>query len=142
MTKEVGGPSNTVISHSPLKREYGRFQPPWPWASLFGSAVSLSFYFERLGCLSRWRGSIQEVIERIGRLFNDWVLISMSLTCNNRLASAPAPVAASESPSPKCGPRSACRTSAAGESFFSFGLAPRETEARWLARSPRDGPHP
>jgi hypothetical protein len=51
--EEVGGPSNTVISHSPLKREYGRFQPPWPWASLFGSAVSLSLVFETLGCDGR-----------------------------------------------------------------------------------------
>ena len=100
------------------------------------------FDFETLGCLSRWRGSIREVIERIGRLFNDWVPISLSLTCNNRFTSAPAPVAASASPSPKYWPRSACRISAAGESLFPFGLAPRETEARWLTRSPRDGPPP
>ena len=104
--------------------------------------VPVTFDFETLGCLSRWRGSIREVIERIGRLFNDWVPISLSLTCNNRFTSAPAPVAASASPSPKYWPRSACRISAAGESLFPFGLAPRETEARWLTRSPRDGPPP
>ena len=30
------------------------------------------FHFDTLGWLSRWRGSIQEVVERIGRLFNHW----------------------------------------------------------------------
>jgi hypothetical protein len=34
------------------------------------------FHFETLGWLSRWRGSIQEVVERIGRWFNHWVPIA------------------------------------------------------------------
>jgi hypothetical protein len=35
-----------------------------------------TFHFETLGWLSRWRGSIQEVVERIGRLFDHWVPIA------------------------------------------------------------------
>ena len=61
MMEEVGGPSNTVISHSPLKREYGRFQPPWPWASLFGSAVSLFFDSETGNFHGEWDGRLQEM---------------------------------------------------------------------------------
>jgi len=62
MMEEFGDPSNTVISHSPLKREYGRFQPPWPWASLLGRLFLYPWIWKRTKTRVRLSPSNRELV--------------------------------------------------------------------------------